>query len=158
MAMRRGGKIPKEVMAVFEKYMKNNVRNLKKEQAIDLFEKEFDLDREQGEAMFKTFDKDMNGVMSIWEFQQFYMCMGDHAQEVVNKFKELDADGSGKLDADEAKEGLKTLKTATGRNLEEKEIDFFLKSSVGDDGQIDLGAFTNLLYTLKLYKAPAPKK
>lgn len=64
-------------MAVFEKYMKNNVRNLKKEQALELFEKEFGLDQEQGEAMFKTFDKDMNGIMSIWEFQQFYMCMGD---------------------------------------------------------------------------------
>lgn len=79
------------------------------------------------------------------------------AQEVIAKFKELDADGSGKLDGEEAKEGLKTLKTATGRNLEEKEIDFFLKSAVAEDGLIDLGAFTNLLYTLKLYKAPAPK-
>jgi len=67
----------KEVMAVFEKYMKNNVRNLKKEQALVLFENEFGLDHEQGETMFKTFDKDMNGIMSIWEFQQFFMCMGD---------------------------------------------------------------------------------
>ncbi|XP_052803749.1 uncharacterized protein LOC128235141 [Mya arenaria] len=157
MAMRRG-KVPPEVMAVFEKYMKNNVRNLKKDQAMTLFSNEFGLDEEQSEIMFHTFDKDMNGIMSIWEFQQFFMCMGDHCQEVIAKFKEIDADGSGKLDADEAKEGLKSLKTATGRNLEEKEIEFFLKSAVGEDGLIDLGAFTNLLYTLKLYKAPAPKK
>lgn len=154
----RNRKVPKEVMLIFEKYMKNNVRNLKKPQALELFEKEFGLDQEQGEVMFKTFDRDMNGTMSIWEFQQFFVCMGDHAQEVINKFKEIDTDGSGKLDVEEAKEGLKTLKTATGRNLEEKEIDFFLNSSKGEDGQIDLGAFTNLLYTLKLYKAPAPKK
>ncbi|KAH3704246.1 hypothetical protein DPMN_079302 [Dreissena polymorpha] len=147
----------KEVMDVFEKYMQNNVRNLKKEQATDLFQKEFQLDVEQAEVMFNTFDKDKNGIMSIWEFQQFYMCMGDHCQEVITKFKELDADGSGKLDGEEAKEGLKTLQTATGRHLEEKEIEFFMKSAVGDDGLINLGAFTNLLYTLKLYKAPAPK-
>lgn len=154
----RNRKIPKEVLAVFEKYMKNNVRNLKKDQALDMFEKEFGLDSEQGEIMFNTFDKDKNGIMSIWEFQQFYMSVGDCAQDVIAKFKEIDADGSGKLDKDEAKEGLKTLKTATGRNLEEKEIEFFLKSAVDEDGMIDLGQFTNLLYTLKLYKAPAPKK
>lgn len=148
----RGRKVPKEVLAVFEKYMKNNVRNLKKDQAMELFEKEFGLDQEQGETMFNTFDKDKNGIMSIWEFQQLYMSIGDCAQEVIAKFKELDADSSGKLDADEAKEGLKTLKTATGRNLEDKEIEFFMKSAVGEDGLIDLGQFTNLLYTLKLYK------
>ena len=77
---------------------------------------------------------------------------------MINKFKEIDADGSGKLDSDEAKEGLRSLKTATGRNLEEKEIEFFMKSCKGEDGLIDLGQFMNLLYTLKLYKAPPPKK
>jgi Ca2+-binding EF-hand superfamily protein len=67
----------KEVLAVFEKYMKNNVRNLKKDQAMELFEKEFGLDHEQGEIMFNTFDKDKNGIMSIWEFQQLYMSIGN---------------------------------------------------------------------------------
>jgi Ca2+-binding EF-hand superfamily protein len=65
------------VLAVFEKYMKNNVRNLKKEQALELFQQEFGLDDEQGQIMFDTFDKDKNGIMSIWEFQQFYMSVGD---------------------------------------------------------------------------------
>lgn len=148
----RGRQVPKEVLQVFDKYIKNNVRNLKKDQALELFEKEFGLDVEHGEIMFNTFDKDKNGIMSIWEFQQFYMALGDSAQEVIAKFKELDMDGSGKLDSNEAKEGLKTLKTATGRSLEDKEIEFFLKSAVGEDGLIDLGAFSNLLYTLKLYK------
>ena len=46
--------------------------------------------------------------------------------------------------------------SGTGRNLTEKEVDFFIQTA-GDDGMIDLGHFTNLLYRLKLYNAPAPK-
>ena len=79
------------------------------------------------------------------------------AQEIVEKFKEIDADGSGKLDVEEAQRGLKSLQTATGRTLVEKEVEFFIKSTSGEDGLIDLGAFTNLLYRLKLYNAPPPK-
>ena len=67
----------KEVMEVFDKYIKKNVRSLKKDQAIEMFEKEFGLDKDQGETMFNTFDKDQNGIMSIWEFQQFYVAMGN---------------------------------------------------------------------------------
>lgn len=144
-------------MDVFDKYIAKNVRNLKKDQALDLFEKEFGLNKEQGETMFNTFDKDQNGIMSIWEFQQFYVAMGTQAQAIIEKFKELDADGSGKLDVAEAQEGLKSLQTATGRTLVEKEVEFFIKTTSGEDGLIDLGAFTNLLYRLKLYNAPAPK-
>ena len=81
----------------------------------------------------------------------------DSAQEIVQKFKELDADGSGKLELEEAREGLKSIKTATGRGLVDKEIEFFIQTTAGDDGVIDLGQFTSLLYRLKLYKAPAPK-
>ena len=80
------------------------------------------------------------------------------AQEVVQKFKEIDQDGSGKIDKEEALAGLRTLKTATGRELDPKEIDFFIDTTVDDDGQIDLGSFTSLLYRLRLYKAPAPGK
>lgn len=144
-------------MDVFDKYIAKNVRNLKKDQALDLFEKEFGLNKEQGETMFSTFDKDQNGIMSIWEFQQFYIAMGTQAQAIIEMFKELDADGSGKLDVAEAQEGLKSLQTATGRTLVEKEVEFFIKTTSGEDGLIDLGAFTNLLYRLKLYNAPAPK-
>lgn len=79
------------------------------------------------------------------------------AQEIVTKFKELDTDGSGKLEMEEARQGLKAIKTATGRGLVDKEVDFFIKTTAGDDGVIDLGQFTNLLYRLKLYNAPAPK-
>ena len=58
---------------------------------------------------------------------------------------------------DEARIGLQTIKTASGRGLIDKEVDFFIKTTASDDGVIDLGQFTNLLYRLKLYDAPAPK-
>jgi hypothetical protein len=65
---------------------------------------------------------------------------------MIDKFKELDADQSGKLDVAEAKAGLLTM------GLGEKEIDFFIKSSQGKDGLIDIGAFGNLLFRLKVYQ------
>ena len=65
---------------------------------------------------------------------------------MIDKFKELDADESGKLDVAEAKTGLQDM------GLGEKEIDFFIKSSQGDDGLIDIGAFGNLLFRLKVYQ------
>jgi len=65
---------------------------------------------------------------------------------MVDKFKELDKDESGKLDLNEAKEGLLAM------GLGEKEVDFFIKSSLGEDGLIDIGAFGNLLFRLKVYQ------
>ena len=46
---------------------------------------------------------------------------------------------------------------AAGRKLEEREVDFFIRSSAGDDGQIDLGAFANLLTSLKMYEKKLEK-
>lgn len=80
------------------------------------------------------------------------------AADVIAKFKELDADNSLKLEVDEARKGLEAMKTGTGRSLDEKEIEFFLKTACDDNGCIDLGMFSNLLYRLKLYKADPPKK
>ena len=31
----------------------------------------------QAEQIFDSFDKDKNGVMSIWEFEQYYQCVGE---------------------------------------------------------------------------------
>uniref|UniRef100_A0A0B7BKS0 EF-hand domain-containing protein n=1 Tax=Arion vulgaris TaxID=1028688 RepID=A0A0B7BKS0_9EUPU len=152
----RNRKVPDHIMKIFDKYVANNVRVLAKQPAIDMLKTEFGLDDAEGEVMFNTFDKDKNGKLSLWEFQQFCVCMGEHAQEIVSKFKELDKDGSGQLDPEEARAGLHELKTATGRLLTDKEVDFFIQTA-GDDGSIDLGHFTNLLYRLKLYNAPAPK-
>ena len=64
---------------------------------------------------------------------------------MVAKFKALDKDGSGKLDVAEATEGMKES------NLGEKEMEFFLNSSIGEDGMIDIGQFATLLFKLKVY-------
>lgn len=152
------GKIPKEVIAIFEKYQESNVRSLKKKDAVRLFKSEFGLNDVEAEIMFDTFDKDKNGIMSIWEFQQFFQTAGSNMQEVVKKFHELDTDHSGKLDSDEARKGLEAMKTGTGRNLEEREIEFFMKTATDENGMLDLGTFTNLLFRLKLYKSPPPPK
>ena len=64
------------MLELFDTYVQNNVRNLKKSDAVKMLMKEFGLSDEQAETMFESFDKDHNGIMSIWEFEQFYMCMG----------------------------------------------------------------------------------
>ncbi|BFZ06261.1 hypothetical protein BsWGS_09300 [Bradybaena similaris] len=148
-------KIPDHIVKIFDKYVANNVRILSRKAAVDMLKTEFGLSETEADVMFHTFDKDKNGKLSIWEFQQFCVCMGEHAQEIVSKFKELDLDGSGQLDPDEARMGLRQLRTATGRLLTDKEVDFFIQTA-GDNGVIDLGQFTNLLYRLKLYTAPSP--
>ena len=73
---------------------------------------------------------------------------------MVKKFQELDVDGSGKLDADEARAGLKEVTVDGDHKLEDREIDFFIQTSIGDDKLIDLGHFCNLLFRLKVYKPP----
>ena len=37
---------------------------------------DFQMTEEQAAQIFDSFDKDRNGVMSIWEFQQFYQMVG----------------------------------------------------------------------------------
>ena len=64
---------------------------------------------------------------------------------MVDKFKALDKDGSGKLDVEEAKEGLKS------HGMGDKEIEFFINTSSGEDGLIDIGEFAGLLLKLKVY-------
>ena len=61
---------------VFDKYTVNFVRKLKKEVALEMFQKEYELDAEWAEVMFQMFDKDGNGVLSIWEFNLFYQTFG----------------------------------------------------------------------------------
>ena len=65
------------MQAIFDRYIHNNVRRLKREDALVMLEKEFDLSEGQAAVMFDTFDKDHNNIMSIWEFQQFYLCVGN---------------------------------------------------------------------------------
>lgn len=84
-----------------------------------------------------------------------YHCFS--TQNIIAKFEELDKDNSGKLNEEEARAALRELKSGSGRYLLEKEIDFFIRSTVDDHNEIDLGKFGTLLYKLKLYKNPPPK-
>lgn len=65
------------VLAVFSKYQANNVRQLKKDEALEMLKAEFGLDNEQAENIFYTFDKNNDNIMSIWEFKMFFDCAGD---------------------------------------------------------------------------------
>ena len=65
------------MQAIFDRYVKNNVRRLPKDEALEMLEKEFNLTVEQATAMFDSFDSDHNGVMSLYEFQAFYQCVGN---------------------------------------------------------------------------------
>jgi len=78
--------------------------------------------------------------------------VSDSAADMVAKFTEMDKDGSGKLEVSEARQGLQEMRDATGRCLDEKEIDFFIRTTAGDDNVIDIGEFANLLFRLKVYK------
>ena len=82
----------KEVQRIFDKYVQNNVRRLKKAEATEMLEKEFNMTSEQASSMFDAFDQDKNGIMSIWEFQQFYQCVGNKSvclYSMQNNFKTL---------------------------------------------------------------------
>ena len=70
---------------------------------------------------------------------------------MVEHFHKLDTDGSGKLDAEEARAGLKEISATSGRALGDREIDFFIKTTAGEDGQIHVGEFASLLFRLKVY-------
>lgn len=67
----------KEVQQMFDRYAQGNTRRLPKADALKMLEAEFQLSPKQAEDMFGTFDNDKNGIMSILEFQQFYMCVGN---------------------------------------------------------------------------------
>jgi len=57
----------------------------------------------------------------------------------------VEKDGSGKLDISEATEEHKA------HGMGEKQLEFFIISSTGDDGLVDTGEFAGLLYRLKVY-------
>ncbi|GAB1600054.1 uncharacterized protein LOC115209700 [Argonauta hians] len=150
MAARR--KIPPEVQAIFDKYQKNLVRRLNKQDAINLFLEQFGLSEDQAESMFEMFDNDHNGELSLWEFHQFYTMIGNHAQEMLNLFEKLEKDDKGHIQIEAAFEAMRTMKTPSGRPLKETEIEMFLKAAAGEEKFIDLQKFVSLLCGLKLYK------
>jgi len=151
MASRR---VPKHVQDIFQRYQRGFARRLQKPEAMNMFMTEFGLDEAQADEMFHTFDQDKNGVLSLWEFQHFYSIVGGIATDIANKFKELDKDESGKLDPEEARAGLKSVVFDGGRHLTDDEIEFFLRTTVGEDNQLNLGRFAILLHRLKLHEKP----
>ena len=65
---------------------------------------------------------------------------------------ELDVDGSGKLDMEEARQGISNMRTGGGKTLDDKELEFFLKTTADETGMIDMGAFVGLLHRMRVYK------
>ena len=75
----------------------------------------------------------------------------------MRKFEDMDLDKNGYLDTEEARIGLKQMKTSDGQDLDDREIEFFIKTTTGENNRIDLGEFADLLARLKLYKRPVKK-
>ena len=65
-----------EVQKVFDKYTVNFVRRLNKDKAVEMFNKEFQLNPERAAFMFEMFDKDRSGVLKAWQFYLFYTSFG----------------------------------------------------------------------------------
>ncbi|KAK3578802.1 hypothetical protein CHS0354_030221 [Potamilus streckersoni] len=142
-------KVPPEVQEIFDKYIHNFVRRLKKEDACVMLQKEFNLSQERAEHMFDFFDMDKNGALSIWEFHQFYVCMGNSANEYLDLFNKLDKDSSGHADIGLTWEELKKLTTQTGRHPTDEELEQFIKGAAGQEKSINLNKFIGLISRIK---------
>ena len=61
---------------LFDKYAQGPARRLKKEGAITMLQNEYGMSQLQADQVFDAFDKDKNGIMSVWEFHQFHQIVG----------------------------------------------------------------------------------
>ncbi|ESO87758.1 hypothetical protein LOTGIDRAFT_166349 [Lottia gigantea] len=148
-------KIAPEIQTMFDKYTKNFVRRLKRHDATKLLEDEFNLTQEEADVMFDVFDKDKNNEFSLWEFQQFYTCMGKDAKDTINLFNSLEKDHSGTIDIVKCFDTMKGLKARDGRHLEENDIEMLIKSTAGPDKTIDLPKFISLMTRVKFFNNKA---
>ncbi|CAC5419974.1 unnamed protein product [Mytilus coruscus] len=147
-----GKKLPKEADAAFDKYTQNFVRRLHKPQALTMFEKEYKLSAEEASLVFDMFDKDYNGELSYWEYKQFYFTVGEDIKDILATFKEIEKDGTGQVDIEKLWDKLKAMKTSSGRNFEETELEQLIKASAGDEKQIDVIKFVNLICRMKQFR------
>lgn len=144
-------KVPDEVQKVFDKYTVNFVRRLNKNTAIQMFQKEFKLDQEKSEVMFETFDEDRNDILSAWEFYHFFTCFGYNANEYLEKYDELAKKGGGTADVSGLFDFLKELKTLSGRNFQEEELETTIMQIAGEeDRSVDRKKFIELVRRIKL--------
>jgi Ca2+-binding EF-hand superfamily protein len=68
----------------------------------------------------------------------------------MDLFESMDKDKNGKLDADEARVGLKALKTKDGHEITAEEIEFCINTNKATDGFIDVGELARMLIKLKI--------
>ncbi|KAL3836347.1 hypothetical protein ACJMK2_021780 [Sinanodonta woodiana] len=149
----RGGSFScQEAQSLFDKHIQNFVRRLKKDKAIQMMQSEFNLSEERAELIFDIFNKDENNEMSIWEFQQFYVCLGYSTNEYLDMFKELEVDGTGCVDIDKLWDHMKNIKTISGRNPTDLELEKYIKGTAGSEKTIDFTKFINLICSLKMLK------
>ncbi|KAK2167470.1 hypothetical protein LSH36_27g04001 [Paralvinella palmiformis] len=142
-----------EVQKLFEKYVNNDlhVRRLDHEMALQLLQKEFSLSQKAAVSVMDYFDTDRNGSLSLWEFQHFYNLAGPRVAETAAVFDSKDTEKQGYLDRDTVIDILKDMKSADGKELEDKDIEMIIKSAK-DENQIFLGDFIAILYRVKLYR------
>ncbi|VDI55704.1 Hypothetical predicted protein [Mytilus galloprovincialis] len=142
----------KEADTAFDKYTQNFVRRLHKPQALTMFEKEYNLSEDEAKLVFDLFDKDYNGELSYWEYKQFYLTVGVDIKDILATFKEIENDGTGQVDIEKLWDKLKERKTPSGRNFEETELEQLIKASAGDEKQIDVIKFVNLIIRMKQFR------
>lgn len=81
-----------------------------------------------------------------------YFFIYSSIREIFSTFKEVEKDGSGQVDFDKLWEKAKTMKTAAGRPLEESELENLIKASTGQEKQMDLVKFINLVCRIKQFR------
>lgn len=144
-------KVPDEVQKVFDKYTVNFVRRLNKDKALEMFEKEFELNSERAEIMFEMFDKDRNSILSAWEFYLFYESFGYNANKYLDTYQSLIIDEKGHVDIAKTWDFLKELKTLSGRCFDDEELETLIKSIAGEeDRSVDMEKFMELISRIKL--------
>lgn len=144
-------KVPDEVQKVFDKYTVNFVRRLNKDKALEMLEKEFELNPERAELMFETFDKDRNSIFSAWEFYLFFVSFGYNTNNYLDTYKKMTIDDNGHVDIAKTWDFLKTLKTLSGRSFDDEELETLIKSIAGEaDRSVDREKFIELVSRIKL--------
>ncbi|KAJ8306925.1 hypothetical protein KUTeg_015009 [Tegillarca granosa] len=117
-----------------------------------MLQAEYNLEPDQAQLVFDIFDADHNDILSIWEFQQFYTMFGDNVHNLFNQFKQMEVNGTGNADIEKVWETLKTVQCATGQQMEEKDLEQFIKSTAGESKSIDLSKFLHLYCRIKQWK------